>query len=243
MAVYFCPSCNNKIPGNVKNCPHCGSLIPETVKTQKYRLTTKAIVFVVIIFAVAIYIERDRLFPKLSQEETQIQTVTLKNKDGLEFTPDAIILKLNSFLQSEGADSLCITELIPEPVDSADIYRGISDDVSIIITTHKGSTAVNSVSVSAQFNENPTAFMKYNVGLISIFNPTMKANIREEVILDMMGYADGKTLTLRDKHTYTIDDIRYVFTFSKQSGLKMLIEQIPKPELDSGDLPVPQKRL
>ncbi|MCL1874787.1 MAG: zinc ribbon domain-containing protein [Synergistaceae bacterium] len=240
MAVFFCPSCNNKISGNVKNCPHCGFPIPQTAQPRKYRLTTKAIVFVVIIFVVAAYLERDRLFPQLNQEETQIQTETLKGRDGLEFTPDDIMNKLNSFFQSEGADSLRIAELVPEFSDTLDIYREIKDDVSISIATRKGSAAVISVSVSAQFSENPTAFMKYNIGLISIFNPTMKASIREEVLLDMMGYEDGKALTLREKHIYTIDNIRYIFTFSKKSGMIMLVEQMPKQEFDSGDISVPE---
>lgn len=236
MAMFFCPSCNNRISGNLKNCPHCGFLVPETTHARKPRLTAKAIVFVIIIFLIAVFLERERLFPWLSKEV--IQAVTLKNMDGEEYFLDDIILKFNSFMQDEGADSLKIVELTPVFGETDDIYREIKDDISISMLTPKGSAAVIAVYISAQNNGKPTTFITCSLALISIFNPTMKADIRQKVLFDMMGYEESGSSSLNERHIYTIDDTKYTFEHSKKRGLSMLIEQNPKLKLDSEDLSV-----
>jgi hypothetical protein len=240
MEMYSCPSCKKKILGNTKKCPDCGFLI--SAKTSFKTKDAKAIsltVALIIILAAGFVLFSVSLSDKPIEENQPLsfQAETIKNIDGAEFTPGDILDKFNSFMKETGADSLIIEELILESGESENIYRDIknNESISISMATSRTSAAVTSVSVLAK---RPAEFIKYCFSLMSIFTPTMKADIRQKVLFSMMEYEESADIPLREENTYIIVDTKYTFAYSEQKGLSMLIEQMPKLELYSGDLPV-----
>lgn len=261
MKMRFCPSCKKKVSTSAKKCPNCGLMISTESHARMSRIVKAAsIAAIIVILAICVVLfrvlEHDRpltahnsseKIETESQTETIkdthssgiIRTVTLKDIHGTEFTPDYIMDRFNSFMMDEGDESLSINELVHEPGEMEDIYHDIknNDNISISIFTPKNDAAATSVSVSAR-SGNPEAFIKYCFALMSIFNPTMKADVRQHVLYKMIGYTESGDTPLNDKNTYIIVRTKYIFTNSESNGLNMLIEQMPPPlEVDSGKQP------
>ena|GEM_PF-5745853 len=238
MKKYSCPSCKKKIVGNTKKCPICGFGI--SAKTNLRLFNTKAISIAALIILAAgfalFHASEDK--PLIGNPSENIQAETLKDINGAEFTPADIVDKFNSFMKDTGYDSLIIEELVLESGESENIYRDIKNNESIGISmvTPQTSAAVTSVSVSAQ---SPAEFIKYCFGLMNIFSPTMNADIRQRVLFRMMEYEESVDIPMSEENTYIIVETKYTFTHSEEKGLGMLIEQMPKLELHSGDAPVP----
>ena len=167
----------------------------------------------------------------------RVQAETLKNNiDGTEFSSADVMARFNSFLKDEG-ESLSITEFVLESGDAEDIYRSINDNISISIVSPKGRATVTNVSVLAE-SGNEKEFITYCMGLLSVFTPTMKPDIRQKVVFAMMEYTENGDTPLRDENTYIIVETKYTFTYSKQNGLNMLVEQMPAlEEARPGELP------
>ena len=240
MEKYSCPSCKKKIVGNEKKCPNCGLNI--SAKTGFRMSNVKAISLAVALIIIAAGFVLFRISeshkPITGNPSESIQAETLKDINGAEFTPGDIVEKFNSFMKGTGEDSFIIEELVPESGESENIYRDIknNESISLSMVTPKTSEAVTLVSVSAQ---RPEEFIKYCFGLMSIFTPTMNADVRQRVLFRMMEYEESADIPLRESNTYIIVETKYTFTYSEEKGLNMLIEQMPKLELHSGDNPVP----
>ena len=170
-----------------------------------------------------------------------IQAETLKDINGAEYTSSDVVLEFNSFMKNENADSLSINDLVLESANEEDIYREIKDNISIFIVTPKDRSAVTSVFVRAESsgnNDKPTEFITYCFALMNTFNPTMNAHVRQDVLFRMMGYSVSEDVPLIEENTYIIAETKYTFKHSQQNGLSMLIEQMPKLEVYSGDIPI-----
>lgn len=240
-----CPSCKKKVSSSAKECPNCGLMIPTENHAKTFRTRTISIAIAIIIVATlavyALFRVRENDKPLTPDSSEIVHAETLKDMDGEEFTPNDIVAKFNSFMREAEADSLSIVELVLEPGKSENIYRDTknNDSISIFMTTSKERTTVTSVSVLAQSkNEEPTEFITYCFALMSIFTPTMQTDVRRRVLFSMMGYTESGDVPLSEENTYIIIKTKYIFTYSKQKGLSMLIEQMPKLELYSGDRPV-----
>lgn len=240
-----CPSCKHKISSKAKKCPHCGFTISAKNHINQARIKVVGIVAVVIIiiaFSILYIYNKKQDLSDSAAVINETEAVTLKDANGLEFTPNEIVDRLNSFLHETNADLLSIGELNLESEKTEDRYRSIKENknIGIFIATPKGKTSATSVAVTSMPDDNgrPTAFITYCLGLMNIFTPTMKADIRQKVLFDMMGYSESDIPRFCDENTYIIVDTKYTFTYSKQRGLSMCIEQMPELELHSGDIPI-----
>ena len=240
----YCPSCKKEISGSESKCPNCGAIIPEGVYAKSFGTKAIYIVVAVIVAALAVYalfqISEKEKPPTLKTQEA-VKVETLKNANGREFSPNNIVEKFNLFMKDAKAVSLDIEYFVLESRESEDIYHDSknNDSLSLSVTTLKERRAVTSVLVKAQRGAGkPTEFMTYCSALMSIFTPVMKADVRQKVLYNMMGYLESEDMLMADENTYIIASTKYSFTNSGQKGLSLLIEQMPKLEMYSGDTPV-----
>lgn len=240
MDKQFCPSCKKKISGNKMKCSNCGLVIPLKTRTRITRtkaIGMAAVAIIFIILVIYVYLP-EYVKPYTSNEPPEIiNAETLKDISGAEFTSSDVVAKFNTFLKDEGAGALSISHLVLKSGETEDIYREIKDDISISIVTPKGHDAVTSVYVSAQ-RSNEKEFMTYCYGLLSIFTPTMKPDVRQRVLYAMMEYNENVDMPLRDENTYIIVETKYTFTYSQQKEMRMLVEQMPAlEEAHPGSIP------
>ncbi|MCL1875871.1 MAG: hypothetical protein FWF87_06395 [Synergistaceae bacterium] len=267
MKKQLCPSCKKKLSGKAKKCSKCGFVIPikNSARITGAKILGIAAIAIIVI-ALVIFTrfqerakspvtddspeiiqtepsmdigEKDSARAGIAEESPEsVQVETLKNNtDGTEFSSTDIVVKFNSFLKDEGARLLSIDELVLESGESEDVYRGINDNIGVSIVSPKGRSAVTSVSVSAE-RGNEKEFITYSMGLLSVFTPTMKPDVRQRVVFAMMEYTEDGDTPLRDENTYIIVETKYTFTYTEQSGLRMLVEQMPAlEESRPGDLP------
>ncbi|MCL1875456.1 MAG: hypothetical protein FWF87_04255 [Synergistaceae bacterium] len=247
METHICPFCKGSITGIAKKCSGCGRKLP--VKTGARMSRKKAISIAAValmIIAAALYAANrisapdNPLSERNASEETR-EKVTLKDYFAVEFTPDDILLKFNTFMQNASADSLLIKELVLESGTKEDTYHNINnnENISFSITARKESKIVTSVSISARGDKGTTDFMAYCFAMMDIFTPVMKANVRQKVIYEMVGYEEGANKLLADKNTYIIGETKYIYNNDEQKGLSLHIEQMPELEIYRGAPPNP----
>jgi hypothetical protein len=251
------PSCKKKIEDNTNENSNC-NLTTLTKNKAEISCNKTIIISVLIIITLLAYAKYYSEYNKPYSLDTpsgtqsafvsgsaaddsveKIHAETLKDMEGKEFTSRDVVQKLNSFLREEGADALSINDIVLEAGNAEDIYSEIKDNFSISIVSPKGRSTVTSVSVLAQSDkESYETFRTFCLGLMSIFTSTMRPEIRQRVLFNMMGYEDSGDITLYEGNTYIIAETKYIFAYSKQNGLSMFIEQMPKLEIYSGDLPI-----
>ena len=249
MKKQICPSCKNKLPGNVKKCPGCGFTLPTSTNARVSRAKSISLVVVaiIIITAAGIYATNRCSVPDSPLSEQSLpEEVQEKNtlKDLLtkaELTPEDIMTRFNSFVQNADGGSYSIEELVLESgASEEDTYRDIknNEDISITITARKEGNAATSILVLTGSDDKPTDFMTYCLALISIFTPTMDPDIRQKSFYKMVGYEEGEEKLMVDNNTYIIGETKFVFTNSGQEGLSMWIEQMPELEIFEGTPPI-----
>ena len=259
METQICPFCKCSMSGNAKKCPGCGRKIPVKTSVKMSRTKTLSVVAAMLIIIAAALYATNRIsgdnsplpvpdnplpahnspLPVHNASEAIPPKLSLKDSFEAEFTPDDIMVKINSFMQNTEADSLIIKELILEPGTEEDTYRVINnnENVSISIAARKEDKAVTSVSISVRSDNGPESFITCCFALMDIFTPVMKADIRQNVVFAMMGYEEGADKPLADKNTYIILETKYIYTNDEQKGLSLSIEQMPELEIYEGTTP------
>ena len=240
----ICPSCKSRIPDSAKRCNNCGYIIPAKTNVPDTR-NKSAIIFASIVIVVAVYLlllilDHYKLFTIQSITEEKKETLTqealvntLRDMEGAELTTDDVMLRFNSFMQDEGAGEYSIKELVLSSGETEDIYSDIknNEDISISMVTPKGLNTITSIFVSARSgNEKPTAFITYCYGLMNIFNPTMKPDVRENVLSQMIGYSENGDIPLHDEKAYIIMKTKYIISHSESKGLNIRVIQMPPLE-------------
>lgn len=207
-------------------------------KVQSRKKLVKIIISAAIIAAafIILFLYKNKTMQTYSPISESIYTETLKDLNGLELTTDEIMQRFNSFM-SERENPFPIKEISFDRTkyEKNDVYVSQNKNIQLAMFTPKGRKAVSAVSIISD-TKNPSGFINYSLGFMSVFTPAMSPEIRQKVLLDMMGCTESGDISLIDENTYIIGETKYTFTHAEINKFGMLIEQMPKLELYSGDI-------